>query len=51
MGGPTVKRIDPHTGKTIATFHVHVGVALAVAKGQLWTLSRNGTLRQLGKSS
>ncbi|TML94587.1 MAG: hypothetical protein E6G03_11985 [Actinobacteria bacterium] len=51
MGGPTVKRIDPHTGKTIATFHGHVGVALAVANGQLWTLSRNGTLRQLGKSS
>jgi streptogramin lyase len=51
MGGSTVEQIDPRTGKTIATFHAHVGVALAVADSQLWTLTRNGTLRLLRKSS
>lgn len=41
-GGSTFERIDPHMGKV---------VALAVADGRLWTVTRDGTLRRLRNSS
>jgi YVTN family beta-propeller protein len=42
-----VERIDPSSGRPIARLAAHVGVALAVAGGRLWTITSDGALREL----
>src|SRR5712691_2359664 len=49
-GGSTVERIGPHTGKVVKRYRGRVGVSLAIADGQLWTVTRDGTLRRLRNS-
>jgi streptogramin lyase len=47
VGGSSVGRIDPGTGRVTGRVRATVGTALAFADGRLWTLDRNGTLRPL----
>jgi streptogramin lyase len=47
VGGSTVERIDPRTGRTTSRIHGKVGIALAFAAGRLWTADRDGTIRPL----
>jgi streptogramin lyase len=48
-GASSIKRIDPHSGNVIEHRRARIGTALAFAGGRLWTVSRDGTVRQLGK--
>ena len=45
-GKGTAFSIDPSTG-AVAHVRAHVGVALAVARGGVWTVTRDGILRRL----
>jgi streptogramin lyase len=47
VGGSSVERVDPRTGKVVARIRGQIGTALAVAGGYLWTASREGTIRKL----
>ena len=47
VGGSSVERIDPSTGRVSGRLLAKVGTALAVAGGRLWTADRNGTIRRL----
>jgi len=47
VGGSTVERIDPGSGRVVGRLPARVGTALAVAGGKLWTASRDGTIRQI----
>lgn len=47
LGGSTVERLDPRTGRVVARFRAQVGTALAVAGGHLWTASPAGVVRQV----
>jgi streptogramin lyase len=49
VGGSSVERVDPRTGKVVARIRGQIGTALAVAGGYLWTASREGTIRKLKK--
>jgi DNA-binding beta-propeller fold protein YncE len=43
----TLDQIDPASGKVIRRLHSHVGVELAFAGRQLWTISHNGNLERV----
>jgi streptogramin lyase len=47
LGGSTVERIDPRTGRVIARLRAQVGTALAVARDHLWTASSSGLVYRL----
>ena len=47
VGQSTVERLDPRTGRVLTRFRAHVGTALAVAGGHLWTSSAGGVVRQV----
>lgn len=47
LGGSTVERIEPRTGRVVGRFRARAGAALAVAGGHLWTVSTRGVVRQL----
>ncbi len=47
LGGATVGRVDPRTGRVVARFRAHAGTALAVSGGHLWTVSPRGVVRQV----
>jgi streptogramin lyase len=47
VGGSSVERIDPSTGRVSDLLHAKAGSALAFAGGRLWTADRNGTIRRL----
>jgi len=46
IGGSSLQAVDPSTG-AVAHVRAHVGVALAVARGGVWTVTRDGILRRL----
>jgi streptogramin lyase len=48
VGGSSVERIDPATGRMTGRVRARVGTTLAFADGRLWTADRNGTLRPVG---
>jgi hypothetical protein len=47
VGGSTVERIDPETGRVIASVPAAVGNVLALAGGHLWTSSGDGRIVEL----
>jgi hypothetical protein len=47
VGGSSVERIDPRTGRVLGRRRASVGTALAVAGGRLWTADRDGSIRPL----
>jgi streptogramin lyase len=47
VGGTTIQRIDPSTGATVARLARDVGVALAVADGNLWTITGAGVVTRI----
>lgn len=47
VGGSSVERIDPHTGRVIDEFDAGIGMMLAAAGGHLWTAFRDGTVQRL----
>jgi sugar lactone lactonase YvrE len=47
VGGSTVERVDPRTGRVVARFQAQAGTALAFAGGHLWTVSPRGVVRQV----
>ena len=51
LGGSTVERIDPETGRVIARIPAAVGNVLAFAGGHLWTSSGDGRIFKLASRS
>lgn len=47
VGGKLLERIDPASGRIVQRLTARVGVQLAVADGQVWTISRDGSLYRL----
>lgn len=45
----SIERIDPRSGRVVGRRPARMGTALAFAGGRLWTVTRGGTVRQLGK--
>ena len=45
--GSSVERIDGRTGRIVEHLRAEVGIALAFADSRLWTVTRDGVLRQL----
>jgi streptogramin lyase len=47
VGGRLLEQIDPVSGAVVRRLRHRVGVALAVAGGHVWTVTRDGSLHQL----
>jgi streptogramin lyase len=47
--GRLLERIDPANGRILQRLRAPVGVQLAVADGQVWTISRDGSLHRLAR--
>jgi streptogramin lyase len=47
--GRLLERIDPANGRILKRLRANVGVRLAVADGQVWTISRDGSLHRLAR--
>ena len=48
--GSLLERIDPASGRIVQRLRARVGVQLAVADGQVWTITRDGSLHQLARA-
>jgi hypothetical protein len=47
VNGALLEQLAPGSGTIVRRLHARVGVALAVACGRLWTVSRDGRLERL----
>lgn len=47
VNGRLLEQIDPRSGRVVGRLHARVGVALAFAGGEQWTVFRDGSLQRL----